>query len=342
MGGIAASGGYYVSMAVGSTPDTVFAEPTTWTGSIGVIIPHYEATGASGQDRCPGRFRPQATVQGDGHDHPPHDPQEEREIFAALVKESFEQFKDVIRSGRPKFQKDPKALDDLATGQVYSADQALQNGLVDKIGYLEDAVDRAIELAGLPPEQVQCGPVPARVLAGGVLAGGPGEGPNPRRRGPGGPDRPPSLLLVEFLAAAGLQRGLGRRLSGQPVWSPGHCFGFRVRFALRAGSCRRRRSSRAALARADRSPVAQTRSGSEARAARGVSPETRCPAYPPERGPLVQLPVDVHPQQFLGNLLPGESCSSLSSLTLNSFSKNCANSSSPTAAKWAPVPRAAH
>ena len=42
MGGMAASGGYYISMAVGDTPDTIFAEPTTWTGSIGVVIPHYD------------------------------------------------------------------------------------------------------------------------------------------------------------------------------------------------------------------------------------------------------------------------------------------------------------
>src|SRR5262249_30977111 len=34
MGGLAASGGYYIAMAVGDTPDTIFCEPTTWTGSI--------------------------------------------------------------------------------------------------------------------------------------------------------------------------------------------------------------------------------------------------------------------------------------------------------------------
>ena len=45
MGAMAASGGYYVSMAVGDTPDSIFAEPTTWTGSIGVIIPHYNLAG---------------------------------------------------------------------------------------------------------------------------------------------------------------------------------------------------------------------------------------------------------------------------------------------------------
>ena len=45
MGGMAASGGYYVAMAVGHEPDTIFAEPTTFTGSIGVLIPHYDLAG---------------------------------------------------------------------------------------------------------------------------------------------------------------------------------------------------------------------------------------------------------------------------------------------------------
>src|SRR5215510_12863415 len=45
MGGMAASGGYYVSMAVGDQPDSIFAEPTCSTGSIGVIIPHYDFSG---------------------------------------------------------------------------------------------------------------------------------------------------------------------------------------------------------------------------------------------------------------------------------------------------------
>ena len=39
MGSMAASGGYYVAMAVGEAADTIYAEPSTWTGSIGVIIP---------------------------------------------------------------------------------------------------------------------------------------------------------------------------------------------------------------------------------------------------------------------------------------------------------------
>jgi protease IV len=81
--------------------------------------------------------------------------EEERKIFQALVDEGFTQFKDVIKQGRPKFRDDPAALDKLATGQVFTAQQALENGLVDKIGFIEDAVDRAIRLAGLDKEKVK-------------------------------------------------------------------------------------------------------------------------------------------------------------------------------------------
>jgi len=154
MGSVAASGGYYVSMAVGSTPESIFAEPTTWTGSIGVKIPHYdlsklladigikEDTIASHELKTMGSFAKPMT-------------EEERKIFQALVDDSFGRFKQIIRDGRPEFAKDPKALDVLATGQVYTADQALANGLVDRIGFVEDAVDRAIELAGLDKSQVR-------------------------------------------------------------------------------------------------------------------------------------------------------------------------------------------
>ena len=99
MGGETASGGYYVSMAVGPTPDTIFAEPTTWTGSIGVIIPHYNLGGllenwgvkedsvSSDRLKNMGTFARPMT-------------QEERQIFQSLVDESFARFKDVIKQAR--------------------------------------------------------------------------------------------------------------------------------------------------------------------------------------------------------------------------------------------------
>ncbi len=153
MGGLAASGGYYVSMAVGSREGTIYAEPTTWTGSIGVIIPHYDISGLMkqygvGQDSIVSK-----PLKGIGTMTRPMTP-EEREILQTLVNESFGQFKQIIKHGRPQFEKDPDKLDALATGQVFSAEQALKSGLVDKIGFLEDAVQRAIVLAGLKPDDV--------------------------------------------------------------------------------------------------------------------------------------------------------------------------------------------
>jgi len=154
MGSLAASGGYYVSMAAGDTPDCIFAEPTTWTGSIGVIIPHYDLSTllgkwgveddsiASHPLKNMGSFAKQMT-------------EEERQIYQELVDETFDRFKEIIKSGRPKFKKDPEALDKLATGQVYTAEQALELGLVDKIGFLEEAVERAIELANLDTDDVR-------------------------------------------------------------------------------------------------------------------------------------------------------------------------------------------
>lgn len=148
MGSLAASGGYYVSMAVGPTPDTIYAEPTTWTGSIGVIIPHYnlaelmEKIGADEDSIASHRLKGMGSITRPMTE-------EEKQIFQELVDESFNRFKGIIRSGRPKFAKDPGALDALATGQVYTAEQALKSGLIDRIGFLDDAVERAIELAGL-------------------------------------------------------------------------------------------------------------------------------------------------------------------------------------------------
>ena len=154
MGGLAASGGYYISMAVGDTPDSIYAEPTTWTGSIGVIIPHYDLSKmldhwgveedsiTSDPLKRMGSFARPMT-------------EKERRIFQALVDDGFTTFKDAVKKGRPKFREDSEALDVLATGQIFTARQAVENGLVDKIGFLDDAIEGAIKLAKLDPAKVK-------------------------------------------------------------------------------------------------------------------------------------------------------------------------------------------
>ena len=155
MGGIAASGGYYVSMAVGDKhEDVVFAEPTTWTGSIGVIIPHYDLSKAMDKlDISEDSIKSHRLKQMGSFTRPMTD--EEREIFQGLVNDSFTRFKEIVKAGRPRFAQDEVALDKVATGQVFTTHQALANGLVDKEGFIEDAIDRAIQLAHLDKEQVQ-------------------------------------------------------------------------------------------------------------------------------------------------------------------------------------------
>ena len=155
MGGIAASGGYYVSMAVGEThEDVIFAEPTTWTGSIGVVIPHYDVSGLMEKWQVEEDSIKSHRLKQMGSPTRPMT-EEERAIFQELVTDMFERFKEIVKLGRPKFADDDAALDKVATGQVFTTKQALASGLVDKEGFVEDAVDRAIQLAHLDKENVR-------------------------------------------------------------------------------------------------------------------------------------------------------------------------------------------
>ncbi|WP_425618171.1 signal peptide peptidase SppA [Anatilimnocola sp. NA78] len=154
MGSMAASGGYYVSMAVAEQENVIYAEPTTTTGSIGVIIPHYNFTDLMKEhgvvdDSIASHERKQMLSMT--RELSP----ENRAIIQSYVDESFGRFKNIVKSGRPIFEKDSSALDQLATGEIFSADQALKHGLVDKIGFLEDAVARALELAKLEKDSVR-------------------------------------------------------------------------------------------------------------------------------------------------------------------------------------------
>ena len=152
MGGIAASGGYYVSMAVGSEEDSIFAEPTTTTGSIGVIIPHYDLSGLMARfdikdDSVVSHERKQLLSMTQAM------PEEHRAILQDHVNDAFKRFKQIVMAGRPALKNDENLLVDttsgrnLATGEVFTANMALQYGLIDRIGFIEDAIQRAIELA---------------------------------------------------------------------------------------------------------------------------------------------------------------------------------------------------
>jgi protease-4 len=152
MGSIAASGGYYVSMAVGHEPDSIFAEPTTTTGSIGVIIPHYDFSG----------LIKRYDVKDDSiATHPRKQmlsitremSEEHRQLLLGYINESLDRFKSIIKDGRKTYADDPTKLDTLATGEIFSAMKAKENGLVDQIGFLEEAIAAVEKKAGLEPGQ---------------------------------------------------------------------------------------------------------------------------------------------------------------------------------------------
>jgi len=159
MGSICASGGYYLAMAVGDQEEAIFAEPTTWTGSIGVVIPHYDFSGMlenwdiKDDSIASHKYKLMGSPTRSLNDQ---QRAEERELFQELVNRSFEGFKDIVRSGRPQLRADDAALDAVATGQIFTALQARDKGLVDKIGFIEDAIERAVELAGQDLETVRC------------------------------------------------------------------------------------------------------------------------------------------------------------------------------------------
>ncbi len=143
MGGVAASGGYYVSAGA----DAIYAEPSTITGSIGVyggkvsLAELYEKVGVGSTIWTRGRH---AAMWSNAK---PLDPGE-REALERLIDETYAQFKDRVAEGRDMH---PDRVEELARGRVYSGKRAWAEGLVDELGGLFAAVDRAREEAGIRP-----------------------------------------------------------------------------------------------------------------------------------------------------------------------------------------------
>ena len=152
MGSMAASGGYYVAMAASDEERVIFCEPTGITGSIGVIIPRYDISAllkeynvksdsiVSHEHKEMGSWTKEMTT-------------EERMRLQSQVDLLFNRFKDIVREGRPQFAKDEDALNQVATGEVFTGLQAKELMLVDDVGFIEDAIERAAELADLDPDE---------------------------------------------------------------------------------------------------------------------------------------------------------------------------------------------
>jgi protease IV len=155
MGAIAASGGYYVAMAAGPNPKTIYAEPSCWTGSIGVIIPHYDLSGLLNrwdvQDDSIASHPLKQMGSPTAHLPEPYRDQE-RAILKELVDATFDRFKQIVLDSRPELKADEASQEVVFTGRIFTAGEAKQQHLIDEIGFVEDAVTRAVELAKLTKE----------------------------------------------------------------------------------------------------------------------------------------------------------------------------------------------
>lgn len=147
---MAASGGYYVAMG-GGTETLIFAEPTAWTGSIGVILPRYNAAELAKKIGV----KPDPIKTGPFKDtlNPFRDlTEDEVTLWEGIIDESFQRFLTVIADNRPDL--DMAAITALATGQVYTANQALENKMIDKIGYEDEALEALKQKVGIEDVRV--------------------------------------------------------------------------------------------------------------------------------------------------------------------------------------------
>jgi protease-4 len=159
MGGMCASGGYYLAMSAGGRDDVLFAEPSTWTGSIGVVIPHYDVSDllANWNIKDDSIVSDKFKLMGSPtRQLSPEQREEERKLLQELVDLSFARFKDVVLGGRPKLKDDEKSLKTVTTGRIFTAGQAKDLKLVDEIGFLDDAIARAVKLAGGDEKSMRC------------------------------------------------------------------------------------------------------------------------------------------------------------------------------------------
>lgn len=139
-GDMMASGGYYV--AVGA--EGIMASPTATVGSIGVIMRHFQAAELLKKLGIEADPVVSAKHKDIGSMYREMTP-EERELLQKYVDASHRKFVEAVAEGRGM---SAEAVAALADGSIYTAEQALAKGMVDRIGYVDDAIDWLEEKTG--------------------------------------------------------------------------------------------------------------------------------------------------------------------------------------------------
>jgi protease-4 len=144
MGSVAASGGYWISMAA----DKIYANSKTITGSIGILgmFPTFQrslaalgiATDGVGTTAWAGQLRPDRAMSDDA-----------KALFQIIIDKGYDEFISKVSEHR---NLDKIEVDRIGQGQVWTGADALGFGLIDEIGNLDEAVDAAAELASLDAE----------------------------------------------------------------------------------------------------------------------------------------------------------------------------------------------
>jgi protease-4 len=150
MDAVAASGGYYVSCAAGD----VVAQPTTITGSVGVIAQFFYLEGLL-KDKL--GVTTVTLTKGKKKDWPnifgANMTDEQKEYFLdTLLEPGYARFIEIVAAARKLKAEDVRS--GIATGQIYMAAEAKEKGLIDAIGYFDQAVDLAKKKANLTSARV--------------------------------------------------------------------------------------------------------------------------------------------------------------------------------------------
>ena len=143
---VGAGGAYYLATAA----DSIVAHPTAITGGIGVIWNSYNLRDLMAQFNV----IPQTIKSGANIDMGSANaaiPPETKKLLQQMADEYHHRFQTVVKSARPKL--DPGNLTTF-DGRVFTSPQALERGLIDKLGYLDDATALACRLANQPTAQI--------------------------------------------------------------------------------------------------------------------------------------------------------------------------------------------
>jgi protease-4 len=135
MSNAAASGGYYISM----NSEKIFANPTTYTGSIGVFGIKFDASEFAKSFGVTGDYYPHGSHAAAMHPLTPLTPGTQKNI-ERMVLDYYEYFKAIVAAGRSLSVDD---VEEVARGRVWTGDQAREVGLVDALGGLDRAISYA-------------------------------------------------------------------------------------------------------------------------------------------------------------------------------------------------------